>query len=128
MSKELRDYQVMTSVAVQDIENARDFYENILGLKFMRKNVEGIVFESGGGILGIYESNAAGTSQSTVAWWYVDDVEGMVASLKAKGVIFEKKYDLPHAKRDGEIYVISRDLRAAWFRDPDGNILGFGNY
>lgn len=126
--KSLNDYTVMTSVAVHDLENARDFYENILGLKCIRHNSEGVVFESGGGILGIYESTAAGTSQSTVAWWRVDDVEGLVGTLKSKGIIFEKKYDLPHAKRNGEIYAISKDMRAAWFKDPDGNVLGFGNY
>lgn len=124
----LKNAQVMTTIAVHDLENADDFYGTILGLERLEQNSEGVVFRGGGGAIVIYESTAAGGSPATVAWWKVDDVEATVKGLKSRGVVFEKKYDLPHTKRKGEIYFIKENMQAAWFRDPDGNILGFGNY
>jgi hypothetical protein len=52
-------------------------------------------------------------------------VEGVVRALKAKGVTFEH-YDMPDTKREGDIHV-SGDMKAAWFEDPDGNILNIIN-
>jgi hypothetical protein len=52
-------------------------------------------------------------------------VEGVVRALKAKGVTFEH-YDMPDTKREGDIHV-SGDMKAAWFKDPDGNILNIIN-
>jgi catechol 2,3-dioxygenase-like lactoylglutathione lyase family enzyme len=123
----LGGYKVMTAIAVNDLENAKDFYETVLGLHCLESNSAGLVFESGGGIIGIYESNSAGTSRSTAAWWKVDNVENVAKALKKRGVTFDKKYDMPRAKRKGDLYIEGRYI-SAWFRDPDGNILGIGNY
>jgi hypothetical protein len=49
----------------------------------------------------------------------------MVASLKSKGVRFER-YDMPGAKMEGDVHVFG-DMRVAWFKDPDGNILNLIN-
>ncbi len=54
-----------------------------------------------------------------------DDVEGVVRTLKAKGVRFEH-YDMPNVRREGDIHVAG-DLKVAWFKDPDGNILNIVN-
>ena len=62
------------------------------------------------------------TNQATAATWEVDDeLEGVVESLKSKGVTFEH-YDMPGVTRDGDVHVTGKS-RAAWFKDPDGNIL-----
>ena len=53
--------------------------------------------------------------------WAVDDVESEVNALKAKGVKFEH-YDMPGLKRQGDVH-IGGDMKVAWFKDPDGNIL-----
>ena len=50
-----------------------------------------------------------------------EHVEGVVRDLKAKGITFEH-YDMPGMKREGDIY-IGGDMKVAWFKDPDGNIL-----
>jgi catechol 2,3-dioxygenase-like lactoylglutathione lyase family enzyme len=118
--------KVFATIAVHDMENAEDFYVNILGLKKVEKNMAGIVFESGGANIAIYPSPTAGSGQATCAWWRVDDVEATVKDLKEKGVKFEYYDDMPGAIRHGDIYVIS-EMKAAWFKDPDGNILGIGN-
>ena len=80
-----------------------------------------IVFESGNTKLNVYESKEAGTNKATAVTWAVDDVESEVNALKARGVKFEH-YDLPGLKRQGDVY-IGGDMKVAWFKDPDGNIL-----
>ena len=123
----LSDSTVIATIAVHDLENAKDFYSNILGLNIVKENAAGITFESGGGIFAVYESNTAGTGLSTSAWWTVENVEDVVAGLRAKGVRFERYDDLPGAIRKGDVH-INGDMKAVWFKDVDGNILGFGNY
>lgn len=124
----LGKHTVITTIPVQDLENGELFYHEILGLKIVERNFAGIVMESMGGMLAIHQSLTAGRSPSTCAWWTVDDVEASVKELKKKGVAFVKNYDLPRAKRKGEIYYLNEYSKAAWFTDPDGNILGFGNF
>lgn len=120
--------KAITPIAVHDMENAADFYENVLGLKKLGKGKAGLLFKTGGNTIGLYESGTAGTNQATSLWWTVDDVEAAVKKLKSRGVIFETNYDLPSAKKNGDVYIIDGDMRAAWFKDMDGNILGIGNY
>ncbi len=124
----LGKFTVITTIAVHDMQNAIEFYRDILGLKAVGHNKGGYLFESTGGTIGLYESGSAGTSQATCAWWKVDDVEATVKELEAQGIIFETNYDLPYAKRKGDVYLLGKDEKAAWFRDPDGNILGIGNF
>ena len=53
--------------------------------------------------------------------WTVDNVKEEVANLRSKGVVFEH-YDMLGMTRDGDVYVAG-DMKVAWFKDPDGNIL-----
>jgi hypothetical protein len=70
----------------------------------------------------VYRSKYAGTNQATAVTWVVgDEVENVVRALKAKGVKFEH-YDMPGMKRTGDIH-IGGEMKVAWFKDPDGNIL-----
>ena len=74
----------------------------------------------------VYTSVYEGTNRATAATWMVgDDVTAIAEMLKAKGVAFEH-YDLPGTKREGDVHVWDRG-RAAWFKDPDGNILSVVN-
>jgi catechol-2,3-dioxygenase len=124
---QLGEHTVIATIAVHDLENAKDFYSNILGLNIAMETAAAITFESGGGMFGVYESNTAGSGLSTSAWWKIDAVEDMVAELKAKGVHFEHYDDMPGTVRKGDIH-INGDMKGVWFKDIDGNILGFGNY
>ncbi|MDQ3837900.1 MAG: VOC family protein [Thermoproteota archaeon] len=111
------------NIAVRDLETAKKFYQDILGLT--QVGVEGqevIVFKSGNSIINVYRSQYAGTNQATAVTWIVgEDMEGVVQQLKAKGVAFEH-YDMPGVTRQGDIHVAD-DMKVAWFKDPDGNIL-----
>ena len=118
----LSNRDAVANLAVKDVQAAKKFYEGTLGLKQVdAEGSELIVFESGNTKLNVYESKEAGTNKATAVTWAVDDVESEVNALKAKGVKFEH-YDMPGLKRQGDIY-IGGDMKVAWFKDPDGNIL-----
>ena len=122
----LRDADAVATLAVKDLGAAARFYEDTLGLtRTGTEDDEALMFESGDTIINVYRSSFAGTNRATALTWTVDDVEDVVRTLKAKGVKFEH-YDLPDTKRDGDLHV-SGDIRVAWFKDPDGNILSVVN-
>jgi catechol 2,3-dioxygenase-like lactoylglutathione lyase family enzyme len=118
----LGDNEAAATVAVKDLEGARRFYEGTLGLRRTGdEDPEFSTYQSGGSSLLVYRSRYAGTNQATAVTWMVGDkVEDIVRALKAKGVAFEK-YDLPETTRTGDVHVTG-DQKAAWFKDPDGNI------
>jgi catechol-2,3-dioxygenase len=117
----LGKYLVVATIAVKDINTGKEFYGNTLGLEQTDENQGGVTYTSGGGKLFVYQSDTAGTGQATCASWQVDDVEEIVEGLKQKGVKFEH-YDLPGATLEGDVHIMGT-LKAAWFKDPDGNIL-----
>jgi catechol 2,3-dioxygenase-like lactoylglutathione lyase family enzyme len=112
----------MATIGVRDIRKARDFYEGVLGMEGPeRQDGEVITYTSGGSQLLIYESKYAGTNKATAITWVIHDVDGVVADLARRGVVFEH-YDMPGMTRKGDVHVWD-GTRAAWFKDPDGNIL-----
>ena len=113
--------EVMATIAVKDIEVARQFYAGTLGLTLAASDMPGLLTFNNGRVL-VYQSMYAGTNQATSATWNVgDDIERIVQTLTSKGVVFEH-YDFPDTTLDGDIHVAGK-MKAAWFKDPDGNIL-----
>jgi catechol 2,3-dioxygenase-like lactoylglutathione lyase family enzyme len=123
----LGNREAVANLAVKDVNEAKRFYEGALGLKQVsREGDELIVFQSGHSTLNVYRSEEAGTNKATAVTWSVgNDVDGVVKELKAKGVRFEH-YDMPGLKREGDLH-IGGDMKVAWFKDPDGNILNIIN-
>ena len=120
----LSDAKVGPAVAVSDMDRAKEFYEGKLGLSDGR-DVEdgGRSYPCGeGSELHIFPSANAGGSGSTVAGWDVDDLEAVVEDLSGKGVTFEQ-YEEP-LKTDERGIADLPEARAAWFKDPDGNVFG----
>jgi catechol 2,3-dioxygenase-like lactoylglutathione lyase family enzyme len=119
----LGDKDAMATVAVRDLEVAKQFYEGTLGLKpGGPQNAEARIYQTGNSKLLVYRSQYAGTNQATsVTWGLGNDLERVVAALKAKGVVFEH-YDLPGLTRKGDVH-LAGDFKAVWFKDPDGNII-----
>jgi catechol 2,3-dioxygenase-like lactoylglutathione lyase family enzyme len=111
------------NIAVKNLEKSKRFYEDILGLtQIDAEGQEAIVYKSGNSTVIVYRSQYAGTNQATVMTWVVgEDIEEVVQQLKAKGVRFEH-YDMPGVTREDDIHVAG-DMKVAWFKDPDGNIL-----
>ena len=108
-------------IAVKDLDRARTFYEETLGLEQAEDFGEGFTLRSGETRVTVYRSEFAGTNKATALTFDVDDIEGEVKELKDKGVFFEH-YDLPGLEPRGDLYV-GEGMKTAWFKDPDGNIL-----
>lgn len=119
----LGNKNVIADIAVKDLNASRSFYEETLGLKpEFYEGEEAITYRSGDSMVNVYHSQYAATNRATSATWVVgNDLEKLVTELKSKGVHFEH-YDLPDTRLEGDIHV-SGDLKVAWFKDPDGNIL-----
>ena len=123
----LRSKDAAATLAVSDLQRARDFYENTLGLDPLLEVPESILYTSGNTVVLVYSSEYAGTNQATAATWAVgDDFEAIVQGLKTNGVTFEHYDDLPGTTREGDVHVVGA-LRGVWFKDPDGNILSLVN-
>ena len=119
----LGDKDAAANIAVKDLEVAKRFYGETLGLTQVGSEAdELIVFRSGNSMINVYRSKYAGTNQATALTWVVgEDVESVVEALKAKGISFEH-YDMPEIRREGDVH-IGGNMKIAWFKDPDGNIL-----
>lgn len=116
----LGDRDVTTMIAVKDAAEAARFYEDVLGLAPLDRSPTVMRYRSGSSTLVVYESETAGTNRATTALWTVDDLEGTVAALRAKGVAFDHYDDLPGVTRDGDVHDLGA-FKTAWFQDPSGN-------
>lgn len=114
---------VYAVLAVKDLAKGKEFYGSTLGLQVAGDDPGGVMYACGNGSkVFVYESEFAGTNKATVATWEVNDIKAAVDELKGKGVSFESYDNIPGVTRDGELHVFGK-LQAAWFKDPDGNIL-----
>lgn len=118
----LANKEATATVAVKDIDNARKFYGGTLGLPPLEVPEEEVAaYQAGATRLLVYRSQFAGTNRATSVTWNVgDDVDAIVEDLRGKGVRFER-YDFPDTVHEGDVHVMG-DMRAAWFKDPEGNI------
>jgi len=120
----LESATAVPTIAVSDIDRARKFYEETLGLKVIDERSDGVRYAAGNTWLLVYPSQFAGTAKSTYMSFEVDDVEKTVKELRDRGVTFEE-YDFPGLKTVDGIAEI-QGARGAWFKDLDGNILSIG--
>ncbi|MFJ7566192.1 VOC family protein [Herminiimonas sp. NPDC097707] len=119
----LNSKEAITMIAVKDMQVAAKFYEATLGLQ--KESVEGndvITYRSGNTRINVYRSQYAGTNKATTLIWNVgDEIDTIAHTLKDKGVAFVH-YDLPGLTLEGDLHV-GGNMKVAWFKDPDGNIL-----
>jgi catechol 2,3-dioxygenase-like lactoylglutathione lyase family enzyme len=128
----LADSQVATRLPVKNLERARKFYSEKLGLEPAEERPGGLCYRCGPGYFALFESAGAASGTHTQMAWEVVDIEATVAMLRARGVVFEE-YDLPGLKTVNGIAEIEGNYpskgvgeRGAWFRDSEGNLLGIG--
>jgi catechol 2,3-dioxygenase-like lactoylglutathione lyase family enzyme len=113
---------VVATIPVSDLDRARAFYGETLGLPILWENPASIRFRCGDvSELSTFRRPSTSTSH-TLAHFEVDDIEATVAELEAKGVEFVD-YDEGPLRTTGHIAQLG-PARGAWFRDPDGNYLG----
>jgi catechol 2,3-dioxygenase-like lactoylglutathione lyase family enzyme len=117
----------MATIAVRDIEVAKRFYGQTLGLEATATEGAGVVvYRSGVARVVVYQSEFAGTNRATSATWGVGaQFDDIMRALKSAGVRFEH-YDLGGLTREGDVHTAG-SFKAAWFKDPDGNILHINN-
>ena len=123
----LSDLRVHTTIPVLDLDRAMRWYEEKLGFKPIWKRAVGAMYEAGDGTrFQLYPTPNAGQAPQTVMGLSTGQIEADVRELKARGVAFEV-YDLPDLKTVDSI-ATADNVRAAWFRDSEGNILGLAQF
>lgn len=116
--------QAAATIAVRDSSAAKAFYRDTLGLKIaMELGPETFVCGAGNGsMILIYQRPNHEPSAATVLSFQVDDIAAQIADLEGRGVQFED-YDFPGVKTENHVATMPGGSRAAWFTDPDGNII-----
>jgi extradiol dioxygenase family protein len=119
----LANRNAMATIAVRDLEAAREFYGQKLGLQQLESGEEEVLsFQSGAAVLVVYVSKFAGTNQATSATWAVgEEFDAIMKTLSGNGVVFEH-YDMPGLEFENGVHMAG-DFKGAWFKDPYGNIL-----
>jgi catechol 2,3-dioxygenase-like lactoylglutathione lyase family enzyme len=116
---------VEANIPVADLDRARQFYADRLGLTPVAEFFEGETLRyktDTGTYFNVYRTQYAGQAGHTIAQLHVDDVDQEVADLTAKGVEFET-YDMPGVEWNDKVANIPGMGKAAWFKDSEGNIL-----
>jgi catechol 2,3-dioxygenase-like lactoylglutathione lyase family enzyme len=117
----LMERRVHTTLPTPDPERLRTFYEEVLGLVPYAERPGAILYRVGEGTLfAISRSGARATGGHTQMAFTVPDVEEAVAELRSRGVVFEE-YETPRTEAGIARLPVGR---AAWFKDPDGNLIG----
>ena len=109
-------------------QEAQEFYENVLGLKFKVDDGFALVFDTAGIMLRLTPVQEFTPHQFSVLGWEVDDISGAVSYLVKRGVTFER-YDFPWMEQDAlGIWAAPDGTQVAWFKDPDGNLLSVAQH
>ena len=119
----LQDFPMYAYIPANDVARARKFYEGKLGLK-PAEEIEGGVYYKFAENTGCFLYDAkpsAGTSKASQAFWSVDNLEKLMADLRARGIKFED-YDDPGLKTVNGVFE-GGGAKAAWFKDTEGNIM-----
>jgi catechol 2,3-dioxygenase-like lactoylglutathione lyase family enzyme len=128
----LNEGRVATRLPAQDLERARAFYSEKLGLDPVEERPGGLRYECAAGEFVLFQSTGAPSGDHTQMGWDVEDIDATVAALRSRGVVFEE-YDVPGMEIVDGIATIEGNYpskgigeRGGWFRDSEGNLLGLG--
>ncbi len=116
----LHDAHPFAKLPVKDIERARRFYVDVLGLRVTSERPGHLYFDhADGSTVLVFMSAGRASGDHDQCGWMVDDIDSAVEELRARGVTFER---FPGMTFENDISV-GGYYRSAWFRDPDGNLL-----
>jgi catechol 2,3-dioxygenase-like lactoylglutathione lyase family enzyme len=109
-----------------DLNQARVFYEQTLGLRMIEQNDFACVFDANGTMLRVTAVAEVARAGYTVLGWRVSDIAAMVRRLAAQGVVF-LRYDGMDQDESG-VWTTPGGDKVAWFTDPDGNVLSLTQF
>ena len=120
----LGDHNPIPTLAVKDVQTAREFYEGVLGLSPAGEPPEGVVYRAGNSMFLVYPSAYAGTNKATAMSFQVpaDKFDDEVAALRERDITFQT-FDAEGITWDDGVASAGDVFRSVWFEDPDGNIL-----
>ena len=129
----LEDSKIAARIPVQDLQRARSFYAEKLGLEPSEERPGGLLYRCGEGEFALFESAGAASGDHTQMGWEVEDIEATVEWLRVRGVVFEE-LDFPGLRTVNRIAEVAGNYPskggvgewAAWFRDSEGNLFGIG--
>ncbi len=129
----LADGRPVTRLPAQDLDRARDFYSQKLGLEPFEERPGGLLYRCAGGDFVVFASGGAASGDHTQMAFDVSDLGATMAELRGRGVVFEE-YDLPGLTTVGGVVEVEGNYpskggvgeRGAWFRDSEGNLLAVG--
>jgi catechol 2,3-dioxygenase-like lactoylglutathione lyase family enzyme len=124
---------VATRLPARDLERARAFYAEKLGLEPIEERPGGLRYRCARGEFALFQTSGAPSGSHTQMAFEVDDINAAVSHLKARGVVFEH-YDSPGLTTVDGIAEVAGNYpskggmgeRAAWFKDSEGNLLAIG--
>jgi len=128
----LKDARVATRLPAQDLERARTFYSEKLGLDPAEERPGGLLYRCAGGDFALFQTAGAPSGDHTQMAFEVNDLEAVVAELRGRGLSLEE-YEMPGMSTVDGITEVPGNYpskgageRAVWFRDSEGNLIGLG--
>lgn len=123
----LGKHNLVAFVTVVDVDKARTFYRDALGLNLVREDLPfALVFDANGIMLRVAISKQHAAAPGTVLGWDVPDIRAAVSDLASAGVRFER-YDF--LDQDEQcIWISPTGAKVAWFKDPDENLLSLTEF
>jgi catechol 2,3-dioxygenase-like lactoylglutathione lyase family enzyme len=130
MAEPLSGAHTITKLPAQDLERARAFYRDKLGLEPVEERGGGLRYVCGPTEFHLFSSSGAPSGASTQMAFEVEDLEATVAALRARGIEFER-YEIPGFEARGDIVVVPGNYPSkgtgelgAFFYDSEGNLVG----
>ena len=118
--------RIEARLPTRDLERARRWYAEKLGLEAVEERPGGLRYEGATGVFCLFASAGKSDGSFTQLGFYVEDIETAVAELQSRGVVFEGYEGTVNGimSVEGNYPSKGRGERAAWFRDSEGNLLG----
>jgi catechol 2,3-dioxygenase-like lactoylglutathione lyase family enzyme len=114
--------QVTVMLPVRDLARAREFYERALALPAGQEKLDGkVIYRCGGTEIALFPKAEGTKAEHTAVSFRVSDIRDAISELEGRGVVFAD-FDLPGFKTVEHVCVLGSE-KAAWFNDPEGNIL-----
>jgi len=117
--------KLITFLLTRDKNKALAFYENTLGLRFVKDDGFALIFDANGIMLRIAQMKEFTPQQGTTLGWETDDIKATVRGLTERGVHFER---FGMKQDDLGIWRAPGGDQVAWFKDPDGNVLSVSSH